>query len=218
MSVSPPPGPSAGSSAGPAAVRGVVWDLGNVLVDWDPLAAIAAGVGEERARAFLAAVDFHAWNHAADAGLDWDANEARLAAEHPEWADAGRAYRRHFAASLRGEVPGTTALVRALHAAGVGQWGLTNWSSELYHPHAPRHEAVALLRDVVVSGDVGLAKPDPRIYALTVARTGLRADELVFVDDRADNVRAAEAAGMVGVVFTDAGSLRERLGALGLPV
>lgn len=200
-------------------VRGVVWDLGNVVVDWDPVAAIAVGVGEEDARAFLAEVDFMAWNHGPDSGDSWDDAQAWLEREHPRWSAAGRAYREHFPASLLGPVPGTSQLLEELHAAGVRQVGLTNWSDELYHAHAPRlFPVLALLDPVVVSGTEGVAKPDPAAYALAVERSGLRAEELVFVDDRTTNVEAATACGLHGLVFTDAETLRADLRGLGLPV
>ena len=218
MGLSPTHGPDA--TPVPRVGAGVVWDLGNVLVDWDASRAIAAGVGEAEAARFLAAddFDFRAYNHGPDSGLDWDAAEAEVARSHPHWLEHCRAYRAHFPASLVGEVPGTAALVRALHAAGVPQWGLTNWSHELY-PHAPRmFDVLALLDDVVVSGTEGLAKPDPRVYELLVARTGRPLADLVFVDDRPDNVEAARALGMAGLVFTGADVLRADLRGLGLPV
>ena len=218
MGLSPTHGPDA--TPVPRVGAGVVWDLGNVLVDWDASRAIAAGVGEAEAARFLAAddFDFRAYNHGPDSGLDWDAAEAEVARSHPHWLEHCRAYRAHFPASLVGEVPGTADLVRALHAAGVPQWGLTNWSHELY-PHAPRmFEVLALLDDVVVSGTEGLAKPDPRVYELLVARTGRPLADLVFVDDRPENVEAACALGMAGLVFTGADALRADLRGLGLPV
>lgn len=200
-------------------LRGVVWDLGNVLVDWDPLPAIATGVGEDEARTFLAAVDFMAWNHGPDSGDSWDDAQAWLEREHPRWAAAGRAYREHFRASLLGPVPGSSELVHELHAAGIRQVGLTNWSDELFHAHSPGLlPAIDLLDPVVVSGTEKAAKPDPRAYAIAVERAGLPAAELVFVDDRASNVDAAIACGLQGLVFTDAATLRADLRALGLPV
>lgn len=210
--------PDATSGVVPS-VRGVVWDLGNVVVDWDPLPAIAAGVGEDQARAFLHAIDFMAWNHGPDSGDSWDDAQAWLEREHPEWAAAGRAYREHFAASLLGPVPGTSELLHELHDAGVPQVGLTNWSDELYHAHAPRlFPVLELLDTVVVSGTEKVAKPDPAAYALAVERAGLPADQLAFVDDRATNVDAAIACGLHGLVFSDAERLRTDLRALGLPV
>jgi 2-haloacid dehalogenase len=198
----------------------VVFDLGNVLIEWDPYAAVAAGVGPDEARRFLAAPDFDflAWNHLQDAGRSWDEGVAEVARTHPHWAEHARAYRTHFAASLLGEVPGTVAVVRDLHAAGVRLLGLTNWSAELY-PHAPAtFEVLGLLDDVVVSGREGVAKPERRAFEIVAERAGLPLDRLAFVDDRAENVAAAAALGMDAIVFTDAAALRADLAARGLPV
>ena len=154
--------------------EGVVWDLGNVLIDWQPLEAVAAGMGDAEARRFLDAddFDFMAWNHVQDAGGSWADAEASVVRSHPQWADHALAYRANFTASLVGEVPGTVDLVRELHAAGVPMWGLTNWSHELY-PHAPeRFPFLDLLHEVVVSGTEGVAKPDPAIFEIVVARSG----------------------------------------------
>jgi 2-haloacid dehalogenase len=201
-------------------VQGVIWDLGNVLIDWQPHAAIAAGVGADEATRFLSAEDFDflAYNLGPDSGQTWAEAEAGVRGTHPHWVEHALAYREHFVASLVGEVPGTPDLVRELSEHGVPQWGLTNWSHELY-PHAPeRFEFLRLLEGVVVSGTEKLAKPDPRIFELTVARTGLSADQLVFVDDRATNVEAAVAAGLDGIVFTGAEELRVALRERQLPV
>jgi 2-haloacid dehalogenase len=198
----------------------VVWDLGNVLIDWDPYAAIAAGVGADEARRFLAAddFDFMAYNHGPDAGDTWAQAEAEVRRTHPHWAPHALAYRANFPASLVGEVPGTVPLVRELAAAGTPMWGLTNWSHELW-PHAPAmFDFLALLDDVVVSGTEGVAKPDPRIFEIVRVRTGHDLDRLVFVDDRPANVEAAAAAGMDALVFTHAERLRRDLRERGLPV
>jgi 2-haloacid dehalogenase len=198
---------------------GVVWDLGNVLIDWQPAAAIAAAVGEEEAARFLAADDFDflAWNHVQDSGGRWDEAVAEVARTHPHWAEHAAAYPTHFARSLVGEVAGTVDVLRALHAAAVPQWGLTNWSDELY-PHAPAmFDFLGLLDGVVVSGTESVAKPDPRVFAIVGERAGLPLDRLVFIDDRADNVAAAVTLGMDGIVFTGADALRTALRERGLP-
>ena len=158
-----------------------------------------------------------AWNHVQDGGRRWADGVAEVRRTHPNWAAHAEAYLEHFPASL-GEVPGTTQIVRELHAHGVPLIGLTNWSDELY-PHAPAMFAfLDLLDGVVVSGTEGVAKPDPGAFAIVRDRAGLPYDELVFVDDRADNVAAAVALGMHGIVFTDADSLRSALVARGLPL
>lgn len=199
---------------------GVVFDLGNVLIDWDPYAAIAAGVGAVEARRFLQAddFDFMAYNHGPDSGLDWDTAEAEVARTHPHWLEHARAYRSHFPASLVGEVPGSVGVVRDLHSAGVAMWGLTNWSHELFPHGLAAFPFLGLLEDVVVSGTEGVAKPDPAVFAIVRQRTGLPLDRLVFVDDRPDNVAAAAATGMDALVFTDAARLRADLRERGLPV
>jgi 2-haloacid dehalogenase len=192
-----------------------------VLIDWQPARAIAAGVGEDEAARFLAAddFDFMAYNHGPDSGESWDAVEDAVRRTHPHWAEHALAYRAHFVHSLVGEVPGSLDIVRDLHAAAVPQWGLTNWSHDLW-PHAPRLFAFLdeLLDGVVVSGTERVAKPDPRIYALMVERSGLPAAELVFLDDRQVNVDAAVAAGLDGILFTDATTARTALRDRGLPV
>ncbi len=209
-----------GPPSGVVAPSGVVFDLGNVLIDWDPYAAIAAGVGPAEARRFLDAEDFDfmAYNHGPDSGGSWDDAEAQVARTHPHWAEHALAYRANFTDSLLGEVPGTVDIVRELHAAGVPLFGLTNWSDELF-PHAPKlFDFLALFEDVVVSGTEGVAKPDPRVFAIVAERAGLPLDRLAFVDDRADNVAAAAALGMDAILFTHAATLRADLRERGLPV
>ncbi len=199
---------------------GVIWDLGNVLIDWQPHAAVAAGVGDAEARRFLSAddFDFMAFNHGLDAGGTWAEGEAELRRTHPHWVDHAAAYRANFPASLVGEIPGTVDIVRELSEAGVPMWGLTNWPDEFWR-HAPeKFEFLGLLADVVVSGTEKVAKPDPAIFEIAVARTGLPAAGLVFVDDKEANVAAANEFGLDGIVFTSADDLRAALRERGLPV
>ncbi len=201
-----------------AAVDGVVWDFGQVLIRWDPLPAIAAGVGDADARAFLGSYDFGAWNHLQDAGRTWAEALRVLEEDMPQWLGAGAAYVDNFSLALLGPVPGTHDLVRELAAAGTPQLGLTNWSAELY-PHAPAtYDVIDLLRDVVVSGEVKLAKPDPAIYHLVAERAGIPLERLAFVDDSPANVAAAAELGMRAFRFTDAQALRADLRSLGLAV
>jgi 2-haloacid dehalogenase len=201
-------------------VSGVIWDLGNVLIDWQPHAAVAAGLGADEATRFLAAddFDFMAFNHELDAGGTWEDAEAELRRTHPHWAEHAAAYRAHFPAALVGEIPGTVDIVRELSAAGVPMWGLTNWPDEFW-AHAPeKFDFLGLLDDVVVSGTEGFAKPDPAIFEIAVARAGLPASDLVFVDDKEANVAAAIEFGLDGILFTGADDLRLALRERGLPL
>lgn len=197
----------------------VVFDLGGVVVIWDPVPAVAAVVGQERAEGFVhgAGFDFAGWNHAQDAGRSWAEAEAVATASHPDLAQEITAYRLHFALSLRGLVPGTGAILRDLRARGVRLVALTNWSAETFH-HAPEiyPEAIGLFDDIVVSGAEGVAKPDPEIFEVLGRRLGHPIQGVFYVDDAIRNVAAASDAGMDAVQFTDADALRGDLRRRGL--
>ncbi|MDC7122723.1 HAD family phosphatase [Cellulomonas fimi] len=194
----------------------VVLDLGNVLVRWDPYGAYAGRMARADVDRFFADVDFAALNHQQDAGRPWaDAREA-VRATHPQHVPALDLYVRHFADTLAGPVPGSADVVRDLAAAGVRLLGLTNWSAETFHHAAPAAPAIGLLEDVLVSGEVGLAKPDPAIFRLLAQRYGVDPADALFVDDSPANVAGAREAGFDGIVFTDAAALRRDLVARGL--
>ena len=197
----------------------VVFDLGGVVVIWDPVPAVAAVVGQERAERFVHGTefDFAAWNHAQDAGRSWVDAEAAATASHPDLAEEIAAYRPHFALALPGLVPGTAAILRDLRARGVRVLALTNWSAETIH-HGPElfPEVFALFDDVVVSGEEGVAKPDLGIFEVLGRRLGHPIEGVFYVDDSAGNVAAARDAGMDAVQFTDAGALLGELRRRGL--
>ena len=204
----------------PTPVEAVVFDLGNVLIRWHPHGAIAREVGPERASAFLAAEDFsfQAWNHEQDAGRSWAEAEALAVASHPHWEREIRAYRAHYPTSLLGPIEATVAVLEELHGHGIPLFALTNWSAELF-PHArERFAFLDLFADIVVSGDEGVAKPDPRIFTTLARRAGRELSACVFIDDSLRNVEAARAAGMDAIHFTDTGHLRSDLRRRGLPL
>ena len=200
-------------------MKTVVFDLGGVVVDWDPVPAVAAVVGQERAEQFVHGeqFDFAAWNEAQDAGRSWADAEAAAAASHPNLAEEIAAYRPNFVLSLRGLVPGTAGILRALHDRGVRLVVLTNWSAETIH-HGPEvfPEVFALFDDIVVSGAESVAKPDREIFQILARRLGHPIEGVFYVDDSVRNVDTARAAGMDAVHFTDAVTLLKELQARGL--
>ncbi|MBO1766255.1 HAD family phosphatase [Allobranchiibius sp. GilTou38] len=206
----------------PAPVLAVVFDLGNVLIEWDAYAAISTVVGDERARGFLAdeTFDFHAWNMQQDAGRAWEDAEADAIARHPHYREEILAYREHFEASLVGPIEGTVDILRELHAAGTPLFALTNWSHELFPVALARFDFLQLFEDIVISGEEGIAKPDPEIFEVLAERLEHIGDleETIFIDDRLDNVQAAVLAGMDAVQFTSPSDLRADLLFRGLPV
>lgn len=206
----------------PRPADAVVFDLGNVLIQWDPVAAIAAAVGTERAVSFVADPDFDfaAWNHANDAGRPLVEAEQSALRSHPHYAQEVLAYRQHFGASLVGEIVGTVTILRELHDAGVPLFALTNWSADLFPVAVERFEFLELFEDIVVSGEEGVAKPDPEVFEVLEERVRHRAglDDCIFVDDNPANVLAAQETGMDAIHFTGPDHLREDLIARGMPL
>jgi len=197
----------------------VVFDLGGVLVDWDPRLLYRTMLGsDEEIAAFFDEVDFAGWNHRLDAGeRTWAEAVADLGTRFPHRRELLAAYPERFAETIGGVIDGTVRLVEELHGAGVRLLALTNWSAELF-PHArERFAFLRLFEAVIVSGEERLAKPDPRIFELLLTRHRLDPAGTVFVDDREVNVEAARAVGMTGLVFTDPDQLRRDLARVGAP-
>ena len=214
--------PTAFGDLAPRPADAVVFDLGNVLIQWDPVPAVAAAVGAERAAAFVADPDFDfaAWNHANDAGRPLREAEQTALQSHPHYAQEVLAYREHFGASLVGEIAGTVAILQELYAAQVPLFALTNWSADLFPVAVERFDFLDLFEDIIVSGEEGVAKPDPEIFEVLEERVRHRAglDDCIFVDDSPANVLAAQETGMDAIHFTGPDHLREDLIARGMPL
>jgi len=198
----------------------VIFDLGGVLITWDPHPAIARAVGDEEATRFLSdrGFDFPSWNYQQDAGRSWDQAEAVAVRSHPHWAEAIRAYRANFRESMTGAIEDTVQIVRELHGAGIPLYALTNWSAELFPEALIRYGFLDLFKDIIVSGDEGVAKPDPEIFDILEKRIGQPLDGCIFVDDSPANITAAAQAGLDAIHFTDTGHLRHDLLVRGLPL
>ena len=206
--------------AGGPAVSAVVFDLGGVLIDWDPryLYRSLFGGDEAAMERFLATVCTPEWNRGQDAGRPWSEAIASLVAEHPEHADLIRAFWDRWPETLGDAIDPTVDVLAELRAAGIPLYALSNWSAETFPIARPRYPFLDWFDGIVISGEVGAAKPDPRIYQALVERHGLDPASLAFVDDVPANVAAAEDLGMRGLTFTSAASLRQDLEALGLPI
>jgi 2-haloacid dehalogenase len=201
------------------AVNAVLWDLGGVLLDWDPRYLYRKLLPDEAAvDRFLAEVVTPEWNHSLDEGRTFAEAIAERVEAFPSHADLILAYRDRWDETLAGAVPGTEPIVRDLAAAGVPQAGLTNFSAETFPVARARFEVLGLLDPIVVSGVEGVAKPDPRLFQLALERAHLTPASTVYVDDRADNVEVAASLGLRAVRFDDAVALRAAFAGFGLPV
>ena len=204
----------AGSGSNGATIP--VFDIGQVLLRWEPRAALARITGSEaEADAFMQEVDFAAWHGRQDAGRLVAAAVAEHSARFPHHAAVFAAFYDRWLDAVPGEVPGTRAIFEALRTRGP-VYGISNFSRELFDRTVPAHPFLGGFTGLILSADVGINKPDPRIYRILCERHGLEPQACVFIDDSAKNVEAARAAGMRGIVFTDAGALSSALAAMGL--
>lgn len=194
----------------------VVFDLGNVLIGWDPTGPLADRMTRHEWNAFAAEADFTSLNTAADSGVPIRDVIARAAEKDPRHGEIIAAYYDRFDRSLTGPMDGMAEIVGELKDSGIRVLGLSNWSAETFH-HAPDvAPAIGELEDIVVSGREGMIKPDPAIFELLRARFDLDPARTVFVDDMPANIDAAGRLGFIGRVFTVAQQLRSDLGRLGL--
>ena len=197
-------------------MKNVIFDFGNVLVQWCPDRVYGEYFGDEaRAWWFFRHVIDLDWRQRIDAGESQDKCIAELQAKHPEYKEAIALYRDRWREMLVGEVPGMRNLLQELINLSTYQpiniFGLTNWSMETF-PVAREHFSILQMIDrYVVSGAEGLVKPDPRLFHVLLDRYNLKAEECVFIDDNPDNVAAAQTLGMEGIVFQGAEALRKEL-------
>ena len=201
-----------------AGITAVIFDVGNVLYDWDPRFLYERLIEDEQALdSFLRDVVTVEWHLQHDAGRPFAETSAELAALYPEHAELIRAWGPRFQESIRGRIDGMEQLLADLSRSAVPLFAITNFSHEFWPSfRAKETDLFDRFQDVLVSGEVGLIKPDPAIYHLALKRFGLAAEEALFVDDRQDNVDAAAALGIGGHLFRDAATLRAELVKLGL--
>ena len=203
---------------GAAMPSAVIFDVGKVLYDWEPRFLYERLIPDgEALDAFLRDVVTHDWHFQHDAGRDFADTSAELIARFPHHAALIEAWAPRFGETIGDPIPGMAALVADLDAGGVPLYAITNISHEFWPPFRAAEAAMFdRFRDIVVSGTEKMVKPHAPIFRLALERFGLRADEAVFVDDRADNVAGAAALGLHALLFTDAATLRAELAALHL--
>jgi 2-haloacid dehalogenase len=199
------------------ATEAVVFDLGGVLIDWDPRRLYRKLLADEAAvEQFLATITTPEWNAEQDRGRPFAEAVAELVERHPAHAAAIAAYHERWTEMLGGEIPGTVAVLAELRDAGVPLYALSNWSAETFRLTRDRFPFLEWFDGLVVSGEEGVIKPDRRIFELLLERFGLVAAATLFVDDSPANVDAARAVGMDAVRFRDAAALRRDLATRGL--
>jgi len=178
-------------------IQAVIFDIGNVLIGWQPEHFYDREIGTERRLRLFSEVDLHEMNLRVDAGGDFQGTIYDKADEHPEWADEIRMWHDRWLELAGPVIPRSVRMMRALRAKGIPVHALTNFGVGSFDL-ASRHPAFDFLNEFdvpFVSGRMQMVKPDPTIYAAVEEKLGLPGDALLFTDDRADNIAAAEARG-----------------------
>ncbi|ADB33354.1 HAD-superfamily hydrolase, subfamily IA, variant 3 [Kribbella flavida DSM 17836] len=195
----------------------VVFDIGGVLLDWNPDYLYAELIPDEQQRRhFLTAITTPEWNMQQDAGRPWAEAVAELSALHPEHAEWIAAYDTGWLKMVKGLLDDTVDLLTELQAQGVPTYALTNFSGEKWAVAKETFPILDSFAGEVVSGHEQVVKPDEKIYRILIERFALDPARTFYTDDVQRNVDGARAAGLDAELFTTAGTLRTQLRDRGL--
>ncbi|TIS61031.1 MAG: HAD family phosphatase [Mesorhizobium sp.] len=198
-------------------IRHIVFDIGKVLIHYDPDLAFNRLIPDADERKwFFANVCTSEWNIEQDRGRTWEEAEALLIAEHPDHAENIRNFRRHWHDMVPHAYDDSVAIMVGLIESGRDVTMLTNFAADTFTEARQRFDFLDRPRGVTVSGEIGLIKPDQAIYDHHIASFGLEPAATLFIDDSQKNVDGAKAAGWQAVLFTDAKALKADLERLGI--
>lgn len=197
----------------------LIFDFGNVLVAWDPWLLYSKLLeNREALEAFLSETGFFEWNLEQDKGRPFDEGVRQLCSRFPHHAALIRAYDERWEESIGGPIEGTVKILGQLKDAGYSLYGLSNWSTEKFSLIRNRYPFFGWFDEIVLSGEVGMVKPDPRLYELILSKIGKPASQCLFIDDSLHNIAAADQLGFQTVHFTSPSKLAKELEKRGLLV
>jgi len=185
-------------------IKNIVFDLGGVLIDWNPEYVFLKEFRGDREKMnwFFNTICTSSWNEEQDAGYSIEKATNERVAMFPKHERLIHMYYGEWEQMLGFEHTETVEILRRLHDSKEHSiYSLTNWSNETFPVALKKFPFLSWFKGILVSGDVGLKKPDPEIYKLLLDRYGLEANTCVFIDDRTENVKAASALGFSGIVF-----------------
>lgn len=194
-------------------INTVIFDLGGVLIDWNPRHLFRKLFDEEQEMEyFLEHVCTGDWNEQQDAGRPFAEAIAEKAAAFPKYEQEIQAFFHRWDEMLGGPIEETVAILDQIHQAKKYRLlALTNWSHETWPIAWERYSFLKHFEDILVSGKEKLKKPDPRIYKMLLERNNLRPEQVIFIDDSHRNVMAAREAGIQSIHFTNPTALRTTL-------
>ena len=191
----------------------IIFDLGGVLIDWNPRYLYRKlFAGDERAmEKFLAEICTPQWNEEQDAGRPFAEAVSALVNRHPEHGDLIRAFWDRWPEMIAGAIEPAVAVMAELKAAGYPLYALSNWSAETFRLTRPLFAFFDWFEEIIISGEVRLIKPDPRVYGLLLEKIGRPARDCFFIDDSVTNVAAARELGFRTILFQSPEQLRAEL-------
>jgi 2-haloacid dehalogenase len=200
-------------------ISAVVFDIGGVLLDWNPLHVYTELIADEAEREyFLGSICTPSWHRAHDLGADTQESCRELARLHPDYADLIMAWSERSEDMIGGVLDDTAGILAELKSAGMPCFALSNMEPDKFELRRARYEFFGLLDGCVISGIEGVVKPDRKIFEILLSRYGLAPHATAFIDDQPANVAAARELGLVAIGFTTSAQLRADLHDLGLPV
>ena len=194
-------------------IKAIVFDLGGVLIDWNPNYVFDKLLEDpERKKFFFDHICTSEWNEEQDAGRSLTEATAELVSKHPEWKDYIEAFYGRWEEMLGGPIQGTVELFRELKETGKYKfYALTNWSAETFPRALALYDFLHWFDGRVVSGEEKMRKPFPEFYQVLLNRFQLLPQECLFIDDNIRNVKAAEAIAIPGIHFHNPEQLRSEL-------
>lgn len=199
-------------------VSTIVFDIGGVLLDWDPRYLYRKIFTQDKGdlERFLDEVQFFNWNLQQDAGRPFGEAVDELCAQFPQYCDLIRVYHTRWEESISGPIQPTVEILQSLKRTQYPLYGLSNWSTEKFRIVRHKYEFLDWFEDIIISGDVKIVKPDPRIFSLLLERIQRQAAECLLIDDSAANIEAANKLGFCTIHFQSPDQLESELIRMGI--
>ena len=197
-------------------IRAVIFDIGNVLLHWQPEAFYDRMIGADARRRLFREVDLDGMNLSIDAGAPFQATVQATAAAHPDWAEPILWWHDRWHQIAGPAIDHSVRLLRALRARGVPVFALSNFGTDSFVTAQRLYPFLTEFDRLYISGHLRLLKPDPAIYAAVEGDCGLPPEALLFTDDKPANIDAATARGWQAHRFEGPRGLADRLVAGGL--
>ena len=197
-------------------VQAVVFDIGNVLIEWQPERFYDAEIGADRRKAMFAEVDLHGMNDVVDRGGHFRDTVYATAEDYTHWRDEIRMWHDRWLEMATPVIDHSVRLLRALRGEGVPVFALTNFGIQTFEIAEPVYPFLTEFDRRYISGHMGVTKPAPRIYEMVEDDCGIAPGALLFADDRAENLEAAAARGWQTHLFDGPQGWADRLVAAGL--